>query len=200
MIQAIQGARALIFDFDGTLVDSNAIKREAFRRCFEEFPDRLEEILAYCYAHNHVPRWEKFRHAYEQILKIPYTREAEIRLLRRFEQETTEAIIAAPPLPGAEPFLRQTAVTHPLGILSSTPQEILRQILERRGWAPLFRWIQGAPVNKTEWLTRLQAEEGLTGGHLLFFGDTPEDAQSARESGCSFVLISDRGNFAELLR
>lgn len=200
MIQAVALARALIFDFDGTLVDSNAIKREAFKRCFEDHPDRPQEILAYCYANNHIPRWEKFRHVHEKILKIPYTRDTETRLLKQFERETTEQIMAAPALPGAEAFLKQASATHPLGILSSTPQEILLRILQRRGWVPLFRWIQGAPVNKAEWLSRLQIEQGLARDQVLFFGDTPEDAQSAQDSGCSFVLISDRKNFSEMLR
>ena len=46
-------AKALVFDFDGTLVDSNAIKWKAFEACFDRFPDRREEILSYCRGNNH---------------------------------------------------------------------------------------------------------------------------------------------------
>ena len=200
MISVVEQASALIFDFDGTLVDSNPIKRQAFRRCFEDFPNHLGQILDYCYANNHIPRWEKFRYVYEKLLKLPYTDQVESNLLRRFELETTEQIIAAPALPGAEEFLKRACITHSLGILSSTPQEILLEILRRRGWVNLFEWIQGAPVHKARWLTRFQLEQGFPGHQVLFFGDTPEDEQSAQESGCSFVRISDQDQFLEMLK
>lgn len=194
-----QQARAMIFDFDGTLVDSNAIKWKAFERCFEDVPEYLQEILRYCCTNNHVPRWEKFRYVHENILKIPYTAETESKLLKRFEEETTEQIIAAPAFPDAERFLQQASHTRLLGVLSSTPHPILSHILQHRGWTGYFTTLQGAPVDKGAWLEQFRKERGFSGREVFFFGDTPEDALAAEKSGCRFIPIVPLKNFSEFL-
>lgn len=189
----VKRARALVFDFDGTLVDSNAIKHRAFERCFADAPAaRREAIAAYCRGSHHTPRWEKFRHVYEQILKRPYTFELQEKLLRRFDIETTRPIARAPEIPGASRFLAQAARTHVTALLSSTPQEALLDILDRRGWRGHFQTVQGAPVNKTKWLARWRATQGYGGDEVVFFGDTAEDARAAQRAGCVFVGVANQ--------
>ena len=184
----VNRARSLVFDFDGTLVESNAIKHRAFERCFADAPAAHQaEIRAYCRGANHTPRWEKFRHVYERILQRPYTFEVQEKLLRRFELETTRPITQAPEIPGASQFLAQVARTHVTALLSSTPQEILVEIIEDRGWRTYFQTVQGAPVDKAQWLADWRRRHPDT----LFFGDTSEDAQAAQAAGCAFVAVGD---------
>ena len=190
----LRRARVLIFDFDGTLVDSAAIKRRAFDRCFAEFPAQRAEIQAYCHAHHHAPRWEKFRHVYERILGLPYTPVIEARLLALFDEETSERIIAAREIPGAARWVSALAGTaqRMTGLLSSTPHATLLRIVERRGWRPWFALLQGAPVQKASWLARCKAEHRTARQELVFFGDTPEDARSAEEAECLFIGVGPK--------
>ena len=194
LAQLVERARALVFDFDGTLVESNAIKRRAFERCFADAPAAHQaDIQAYCRGFNHTPRWEKFRHIYEHILHRTYTPVIETELLRRFEAETTRQIVEAPEIRGASAFLAQAARTHVTALLSSAPQEILMKILEDRGWRGYFQTVQGAPVDKAQWLAGWRRKHPDT----LFFGDTPEDARAAQAAGCSFVIVGDSTPDAE---
>ncbi len=194
------GAKVLVFDFDGTLVDSNMIKARAFERCFAAFPDRLPEILNYCLGHHHTPRDVKFRVVYEQILRIPYTAQVEQALLNRFEEQTTQPIVEAPEIPGAGQFLEWASARFPTGVLSSTPDPILRKILRRRGWERFFSWVQGAPVDKAAWLRRLFKQERLRGKELLFFGDTEEDYRAGTSAGCLFVAVGSNSGTREFPR
>ena len=187
--KALVQARILVFDFDGTLIDSNPIKRAAFAACFTDVAERREEILAYCWGHHHVPRGEKFRHVYERILRQPYTPEVASRLHARFDDATTRQIIAAPEIPGATAFLRYASGRYDTALLSSTPQEVLRHILAERGWLDYFTYVQGAPIIKAEWLRRLRQLNGLAAEAILFFGDTPEDAASADRASCRFIQV-----------
>lgn len=183
-------ARSLVFDFDGTLVDSNPIKERAFRDCFLEFPGQLEAISRYVEAQPHLPRSEKFRQIHEVILKRPYPLSAEEALLARFDEETTGRIISAPEIPGAERFLRQVRATRMTAVLSSTPHSTLLRILNGRGWRPFFDLVQGAPVDKSSWLAQILRQRDLRAAELLFFGDTDADASAAQRVGCPFIGIS----------
>lgn len=196
--EALDSARAWIFDFDGTLVDSNPIKRRAFEICLEDLPRGRKEALVFCFANPHITRGEKFRHVYEKILGEPYTPQVERELHRRYEEATTRQVTEAPSIPGAEAFLAAGRSKHLCGILSTTPHEILTRILEQRGWGGRFDVVRGAPVLKGPWLKSFQAERGLRPEELLYFGDQPEDAQAAKSADCLFIglrnpLLRGRG-------
>src|SRR2546421_6955519 len=138
LTRVLEKARAIVFDFDGTLVDSNEIKWYGFEQTFKDFPDRLEEIMAYCRSLNHTIRGEKFRHVFENILKLPYTPDIDGVLHERYAAATTQAVIRAPEIPGARPFLIQAADKYKTAVLSSTPHDILLKILDSRGWLRYF--------------------------------------------------------------
>ena len=185
----VEQAQCLVFDFDGTLVDSNPIKERAFEKLFEEFRHKQEEILAYCRGFHHTPRGEKFRHVYEKILGLPYTPHIEAALHNRFEALTTRQIVEAPAVPGAELFVRDACRRRLTAVLSSTPHEVLVQILKERRWLDYFKGVRGAPVDKAAWLRLSQEENGWEGAKIIFFGDTPEDLQAAAQAGCTFVAV-----------
>lgn len=194
VLDLLKTAKALVLDFDGTLVDSNPIKLKAFEKCFAEYPEHFETIMAYCRSNHHTHRHEKFGFVFENILKQPYTPEIEKRLLEIYARETTEQVIAAKEIPGAGRFLEQFVKGKLAALLSSTPHETLLHILERRGLKKYFTTVQGAPINKAEWLQQFAQTHALKPVEILFIGDSAEDFASAKKAG---VLFSPP-NFKEL--
>ncbi len=188
----VRRAQALVFDFDGTLVDSNPIKWHAFEACFTEFSEHRSEILAYCRGNHHIPRGEKFRHVYEQVLKLPYVSVVEAVLHGRFAAVTTRQIIEAPEILGAMRFLHVTAHSHETALLSSTPHDTLLQIVEERGWWGYFQTKRGAPVDKATWFQAFREERKLHKEEVIFFGDTPEDKVAARAAKCLFIAVGNK--------
>ncbi len=182
VLNLLEKAKVLVFDFDGTLVDSNEIKRKAFEQCFADYPKYFGAIIEYCRGNNHTPRQIKFRHVFENILQQPYTPEIEKEMLDRYASETTEPVMAAAEIPGATRFLQNVFLKKDIHLLSSTPHPFLEIILEGRGLRKYFKRVQGAPVNKTDWLKEFEKED-------VFIGDSKEDCRSAKEAGISFVAV-----------
>lgn len=186
--RSLAAASTAVFDFDGTLVDSNRIKRRGFDHVFSGYPDKMPAIREYCYGFNHTVRGEKFRYVTENILGLTYTPELDTLFHQRYADFTTGAVAAAPEIPGAQAFVRSLLPLQPK-LLSSTLHSALLEILERRGWLSMFAEIQGAPVDKHAWLVLMQRRLGYEPRTVVFFGDTDEDSDSARRSGCTFVRI-----------
>ena len=61
--------KAVIFDFDGVIVESVDIKTEAFARLFENEGDEVvRQVVAHHLKNCGVSRFEKFRHIYQKML------------------------------------------------------------------------------------------------------------------------------------
>ena len=189
LAELLHRARLIVFDFDGTLVDSNPIKQQAFAECFGMFPEQLNEIMTFCIGRHDLPRAEKFRAVYDKILRRPYTPEIAAVLHRRFDALTTQQIISAPSIEGAQEFLRLAGRRGPTALLSTTPHAVLDHIIEQRGWRSYFTMIQGAPIEKAAWLSALQEQQGVSGDAMIFFGDTAADADAAAAAHCPFIWI-----------
>lgn len=187
--ETLSHAKILIFDFDGTLVDSNRIKIEAFGKCFQGYSGKYPEIMDYCQNHHHTPREVKFRHVFENILKVPYTSQVESQMLENYASWTTEQVIAAPEIPGAHSFLDGVLGRYETALLSSTPHAILLHILKKRNMEQYFPLVRGAPVYKADWIKQLKQKQSLKKEEVVFFGDSAEDAKSAQEADISFVEV-----------
>lgn len=187
----------MVFDFDGTLVDSNKIKISAFASCFADYPQHLDVIMEYCSGHHHTPREVKFRHVFENILRKPFSADRKANLLKQYAQETTNKVIAAEEIEGATAFVKKIREQKRIALLSSTPHSVLLYILQERGLRDLFDMVQGAPVDKTNWLRALKGKENLENEEVLFFGDAREDYYSAQKADIPFVAIANRIREAE---
>ena len=94
-------------------------------------------------------------------------------------------------VPGAAALLGLLARRGGTALLSSTPHEVLNDIVTARGWRAYFGDLRGAPVDKAAWLRAYRAQRGLTVADVLFFGDTPEDAAAAKAADWTFVAVGE---------
>jgi phosphoglycolate phosphatase-like HAD superfamily hydrolase len=179
--------KVIALDFDGTLVESNSIKDRAFETIFCDWPEHTETITRWNLRHDSIERGEKFRYFVEEVLALPGQNDLIETLISRFEQLTKEAILECPYVKGAYEFLEYIRNQVSVYLVSATPQLVLEQIIEARGLNEYFKEVSGAPIKKVETLQEIMITEKVSVNGILFIGDSPEDQQSAIESGISFI-------------
>ncbi|MCP5367639.1 MAG: HAD family phosphatase [Hyphomicrobiales bacterium] len=184
----IDGCEAVFFDFDGVLVESIAIKVEAFRRLYDEFgPDVVARVLAHHKEHEGISRLEKIRHCHREFLGVTLSDDEVTAWGRRYAAMVEEGVVACDPVPGAVDLLQRHRGRRPLFVVSGTPEDELRRIVDKRGMAPYFTDVRGSPPRKTPIVRDLLAHHGLDPARCLFMGDAMADHRAAMDTGMPFL-------------
>jgi phosphoglycolate phosphatase len=180
--------RAVLFDWDNTLVDNWATITEAFNTTLiamghrpwtqEETRARVRASLRDSFPKLFGDRWEEARRIY----------------LDAFASRHLETLKA---LPGAEELL-QALQRNRLwaGVVSNKTGPFLRREAEQLGWNGYFRHLVGAgdaPNDKPapDPVHMALAGSGIQAGpEVWFVGDTEMDMECALASGCVPVLLN----------
>lgn len=184
--------KVIVFDFDGTLIDSNRLKYNAY---FELFPkDRLhsqaiERVLATKYEESRFSILAEILHGLESIA-VPLLREQELNELAiRYNDLVVSGAKTCPEMPGAEESIKQLSRQFRLYVSSTTPDAPLKEIIEYRGWTGYFVGIFGYPHKKAETLQMIKKQEGIDSSELIVVGDGESDRKSAEENRCRFIHV-----------
>ena len=171
--------KAIVFDFDGVILESMDIKTHAFRDLFQDYPDHLDDIVRLHVENGGMPRFEKFDIIFRDLLKKPLTEDHRQELGRRFSELVFQKVIACPFVAGADRFLEKYSSRLELFVASGTPEPELRQIVEKRELGRFFRGVYGSPRTKAEIVRQIVTEKGFHPSEVLFVGDALGDYRSA---------------------
>jgi len=181
---------AMIFDFDGVILDSVSIKTDAMRRLFaSERPEHVEAIVALHMRHGGFSRYRNFEMVHADILKRPLTAEASAELGRQFESLVLDAIMRCAEIPGVRAVLEAHAGKVPLFVASGTPDEELKRIAAARGLDRYFSEMHGSPRTKIEIISDLLSRHALDPLRCVFVGDAMTDFDAARRCRVPFVGV-----------
>jgi len=181
--------QAIIFDFDGVVVESGDIKTQAFADLYRSHGETVvAAVVQYHRLHGGMSRYQKFRYFQQHLLgKPPLTPDEEQELDRQFSELVVEAIVTGEAVPGANEFIRQQAARIPLFVASGTPETELNSIVTRRGLAPYFTGVRGSPTSKQALIADILSIHALIPERVLMIGDALIDYQSAQSNGVAFL-------------
>jgi phosphoglycolate phosphatase len=174
--------KLIIFDFDGTLVDSRALILESHRIVFSEFqlpaPSPTESL-------------ELIGKSLDVILTQLAGPTAPIREMvkaydRLLPQLRADSAFAEKPFDGAGDLLSElsSASDTVLGLATGHRTDTIAPALEELRWTGFFRTIQAADTAPSKphpaMLLQALAATGVTPGNAIFIGDTSFDMEMAR--------------------
>jgi HAD superfamily hydrolase (TIGR01549 family) len=179
--------RAVVFDFDGVILESVDVKTRAFAALFADWPEHEDEIVGLHVENAGISRFEKFVRIYRDILRLPLTDAELARLGDDFAKLIRAEMQSCAFVPGARELLDELAKRYPLFIASGTPEAEMREIVDQRGLGSLFTGVYGSPAKKGAILRHISDEHGFATDELVFVGDALSDYEGAREAGVAFV-------------
>ena len=180
--------KAIIFDFDGVLVESTHVKTKAFRKLFSRWPDKADEGVAFHLKNMGISRYIKFRYFYENIISERYSEEIGLELGSEFSDIVLDEIKIAPFVKGAVTFLDNFHSKYSFYIASGTPDEELCGIASYKGIKKYFDGIFGSSLTKAEIINNILGTESLKNNMVIFVGDAASDKEAAEGMGVHFVL------------
>ncbi|MCR5592005.1 MAG: HAD hydrolase-like protein [Lachnospiraceae bacterium] len=180
--------RAVIFDFDGVILESAVIKTEAFGEVVKDYPKKeAEEFVAYHMTHMGISRHVKFKYFIEEILKEQYTDEKEKKLADDFERIVFDRVMTCSFVPGAKEFLEKYYDRYDFFIASGTPDEEMNRIVDGRGLRKYFKGVYGTPAKKPEIIDKILQDYGYDRSEAVFVGDAGTDLKAAAATGLEFI-------------
>ena len=178
---------AVVFDFDGVIVESTDIKTAAFYEVALPWgEDAAQKLVAYHKDHFGISRYDKFEWFFKHVLQEELTPEQSAELGSQFSQVSLMKILQVPLVPGFTDVLAVAYGRCPLFVASAAPQDELEVVLEQRGIASFFKEILGAPTPKPENLQRVVDSQNINSANVLMVGDSPWDLAAAKSVGTDF--------------
>lgn len=183
--------RVVVFDFDGTLADTNAIKSTCLQRTVADLPGGPAALAAAQKIGG--DRYKLFPEIVRRVSPGADGAAADTQvrtLIDKYSRCCSKGIVSATERRGArQAIIALRARGLRLWILSATPDAHLREVLFRRGIVHHLNGALGSSISKEKGLLKIMAHERVPRSAMLMVGDGPDDQRAARATGVKFVAV-----------
>ena len=136
--------QAILFDFDGVLVESANIKTEVFAKLFEPYGEEIvKKVVKHHVKYGGISRYKKIRFYYEKYLDTEITEKKLNEIANKFSDLVVSRVLKAPWVKGVEKVLEKYYQNIDLYVVSGTPQKELDLIIEKRNIKKYFKGVFG---------------------------------------------------------
>jgi phosphoglycolate phosphatase-like HAD superfamily hydrolase len=185
----LENYKVILWDFDGVLIDSNAIRNLGFKEVLSNYPLRLvNQLINYHNANGGLSRYVKFRYFFEEILKKNISTE-EINLLADQFSVIMRSLLINKELliQDSINFVKQQfELGIKMHIVSGSDLHELRNLCRELEIEEYFLSILGSPVPKKELVENLIKTNQYNKEDIILIGDSINDYEAATDNGVRF--------------
>jgi HAD superfamily hydrolase (TIGR01549 family) len=193
MTEKKESFKAILWDFDGVIMNSNQIRDNGFVNVLNDFPEeQVELLLQYHRKNGGLSRYVKFRYFFEQIRNENVTEEIIMHYAAQFSKDVMQHLTNPEMLiTETVDFIKRTYHSIPMYIVSGSDQEELRKVCKEVKIGHYFKGIYGSPVPKKQLVKNILVNDSLLPDHLLLVGDSINDYEAAHENGLFFMAYNN---------
>jgi phosphoglycolate phosphatase-like HAD superfamily hydrolase len=185
---SLQRYSVLFWDFDGVIKESVDEKTRAYVALFEPFGARLAARVREHHEHNGgLSRLEKIP-LYLGWAGVEPTAEQVGRYCAAFSSTVRQRVLDCAWVPGAREYLAQNHRQQRCVLISATPEEEMKSIVEALGMKSWFHEVHGAPEPKGTAVCSVLRRWACPPHEALLIGDSASDCEAARGAGVQFLL------------
>ena len=181
--------KAIFFDFDGVIAESVHVKTEAFYQLYLPYGEEIaSQVRQHHLDNGGMSRFEKFKLYHQKFLNISLEEAGIQQLAQQFSELVLDAVVKSTWVEGVVPFLEKYHSKLRFWVITGTPTEEAKIIVEKKGIAKYFQAIYGSPKKKDYWVAKLLKETGLKNDEIIFLGDATADHAAAISGNLHFAL------------
>jgi len=188
---------AIVFDFDGTLIDTMDVKKKIYADAFiEEFgvdPDKRQIITETQERLSGAPRFRQLAETLKEFA-LTATKEQVNSWNQRYQRYNDELTPLCNEFPLVREMLEALSHSFDLYLASGLPTADLKADAARRDLAKYFLDIRGG--DKAQFCREL-LQQGRK--RMLFVGDGSYDRMAAQEADVPFVLVKGNEDLKRLM-
>ena len=189
----IEMLRALIFDFNGVIVESTDKNAQFYGQIFSRYGHEVvERIKEHYKTTGGIPRQARIAMYLRDFAGVEPTAGLVEELSREFTRLYMDSLREARLVPGVREFFEQYDGKYDFFLSSGAPEEDIPEMLGILGLKRYFLRGFGAPRRKGEHVAFILKQYGYNPREVVFIGDSPKDREAAVENDIWFVA-RDRG-------
>ena len=179
---------AIIFDFDGVVLESLNVKTNAFKKLYEPYgSDISERVVEHHLENGGVSRFDKIKFYHNIFLGEDIDEKKIQKIAQKFSEMVVDEIIKVPFVDGAKQFIEDNYKRYLMFISSATPTNELNFICKQRKIAKYFQGIFGSPDSKSKHISSIITNYSLNNREIVFIGDSSSDLDAANTHNLTFI-------------
>lgn len=178
----------ILWDFDGVILDSMAIRDLGFEKTLSEFPEHeVRQLLDFHRRNGGLSRYVKFRHFFETIRNEKITDKQVLEYAQRFSVIMLELLIDKKLLiEDSLKFIKEEHDNYKFHIVSGSDGIELNKICEGLGLSSYFLSIEGSPTPKTKLVSDILKSHNYEKNTVCLIGDSINDKEAAENNEIDF--------------
>lgn len=189
-----------IFDCDGVILDSNALKVKAMRGALSALPfssELINQCVDYFYNNFGKSRFHHVAYFLDYILDIEEVNRAYIeqQLLKDFSSQCRTLYMTAELTPNFLDFIE--SLPGRKYVASGSEQSELREVFKNRGLDKYFIQVYGSPIKKSDIIKNILGIE--SNALAVMIGDAVSDFEASQFNGIDFYCYIPFSNVVDLM-
>ena len=190
--------KVILWDFDGVLMNSNAVRDIGFEKVLANYPvEQVMALMKYHKANGGLSRYVKFRYFFEVVRNESISDEQIQELAKKFSSIMQEILFDKLLLINDSiRFVQQNFSKYKMHIVSGSDGVELRSLCKYLEIDKYFITIEGSPTIKNELVKQLLFKYKYDCEACVLVGDSVNDKEAARVNNISFAAYNNSSLFS----